>query len=108
LQVSPEAEARIAGSVVSLILLVGIPAFVFGPVLFDGAHLAAIPYGEKLFAALSALFGWWLAIVSCAASAQDLEKVLEPLQSGSEIVLLFLPCMLWIGTKSVLRRCGWR
>jgi hypothetical protein len=104
--VSPQAHVRIAGSIVSVILLVGIPAFVFWPVLFNGVSVAAIPFAAKLAAGLSALFGWWFAVVSFAASARDLERVLALFEVG-EIVLLFFPVMLWIGTKSVLRRCGW-
>ena len=104
--VSPEAQVRIVGLIVSLILLVGIPAFVFWPVLFNGVSIAAIPFTAKLAAGLSALFGWWFAVVSFAASAPDLERVLALFEVG-EIVLLFFPVMLWIGTKSVLRRCGW-
>jgi hypothetical protein len=106
--VSPEAHARIAGSIVSLILLVGIPAFVFWPVLFNSVPVADISFTAKLAAGVSALLGWWFAIVSHAASAQDLEKVLASLEAGEVVLLvLILPFMLWIGTKSVLRRCGW-
>ena len=106
---SPQTDLRIGGLVLSLFCVVGIPGFVFGPVLFDGVGVAAIPFTAKLVAALSALFGWWLGIVSYAARAQDLEQVLAPFEGG-EIALVFLPFILWIGTKSVLRRCwhGWR
>ena len=106
---SPEAKARTAGFIASALFLVVVPGFLFGPVLFNGVPVADIPAAAKIGAAVSALFGWWLAIVSYAAAAEEVEKVLEPFQGGYEVVLLFLPLMLWVGTKSVLRRCGfWR
>jgi hypothetical protein len=103
--VSSETEARTAGWIVSLVLVVVVPGLLFGPMLFDGVD---VPLGAKVSAAASALFGLWLAIVSSAASTQDMEKVLEPFQAGNELTLLLLPLMLWVGTRSVLRRCGWR
>jgi hypothetical protein len=68
--------------------------------------VAEIPFAAKTGAAVSALLGGWLAIVSYAAAAEDVEQILECFQAG-EVVLLFLPLMLWVGTKSVLRRCGY-
>jgi hypothetical protein len=105
--VSSEAEARTAGWIVSLVFVVVVPVLLFGPV-FTGVSVADIPLGAKVGAAVSALFGLWLAVVSSAATAEDIEKVLQPFQVGTEVVLLFLPLMLWVGTRSVLRRCGWR
>ena len=102
--VSSPAEARIWGLFISLLLAVGVPVFVFGPVLFNGVPVADIPFGAKAGAAVSALLGWWLGVVSYAAAAEDVEKVLEPFQAGNEVVLLFLPRMLWVGTKSVVAR----
>jgi hypothetical protein len=105
--VSSPTKVRIGGLFISLLLAVGVPVFVFGPALFNGVPVADIPFGAKAGAAVSALLGWWLGIVSYAAAAADVEKGLEPFQAGNEVVLLFVPRMLWVGTKSVLHRCGY-
>jgi hypothetical protein len=59
-----------------VVFVVVVPILLFGPV-FSGVPVADIPFGAEVGAAVSALFGSWLAIVSYAAAAEDLEKVLE-------------------------------
>jgi hypothetical protein len=93
---------RIFGAFCAVLLGLGLPAFIFGPVLFDGVALGSIPIWAVAVGFGSGLFGAWLLVVSAFAPLEDVEKVLEPLQAG-EAVVLFLPYMLFFGTRSVWR-----
>jgi hypothetical protein len=99
----PVRRLRLAGIFASLLLGIALPGGLLGPVLFGGDSLRAISTGALVTAVVSGVFGAWLLVVSCLASIKDLEKVLEPLQADMAVVL-FLPCMFIVGTRSVWRR----
>jgi hypothetical protein len=87
----------------ALLIGLGVPAFLVGPALFEGVSWSAFS-GAQLGWSMAALcFGVWLFLVSCLAESEDVWKVMEPFQ-GSEAVVLFLPYMLWIGTRSIAGR----
>lgn len=88
---------------VALLIGCGIPAFLLGPVIFGGVGWAALSGAQVGGAAVAAIFGTWLLVVSCFAEPDDVRSVVEPFQ-GAEAVVLFLPYMLWVGTKSIIRR----
>ena len=96
-------QLRFAGIFGSFLLGIALPAGLLGPVLFGGESLRAISTGALVTAVVSGVFGAWLLVVSCLASIKDLEKVLEPLQADMAVVL-FLPYMFIVGTRSVWRR----
>jgi hypothetical protein len=96
-------EFRYEGIACALLIGIGIPAFLFGPVLFGGNSLNNIPFWALVVSLVSGLFGAWLLLVSCLASESELNKVLEPCWADVGVVL-FLPYMLFIGTRSVWRR----
>ena len=100
-----ESHARTVGIVMSLIAIVGVPAVLFWPAIFGGVPIGHVPKLAKWLSLISALLGMWLFAVSCCASKGDVERVLEPFQSGEGWVLVsFLPFMLYVGTRSVWRR----
>ena len=94
---------RAGGAVIALLVGCGVPAFLLGPALFDGVPWGAFSHLQLAGAAASGLFGIWLLVVSCLAEADDVRTVVEPFQ-GAEAVILFLPYMLWVGTRSIVRR----
>jgi hypothetical protein len=97
------AQWRAGGAVIALLIGCGVPAFLLGPAVFEGVGWAALSGAQVAAAAVGAIFGTWLLVVSCLAEPDDVRAVVEPFQ-GSEAVILFLPYMLWVGTKSVIRR----
>ena len=94
---------RLGGIFIACLIGIGIPVFLLGPVLFERVPLSAITSLALTTAIVCGLFGVWLFLMSCLASAKDVEKVLQPFQ-GSEAVILFLPYMLIICSKSVWHR----
>lgn len=97
------AQWRAGGAVIALLIGLGVPAFLLGPVVFEGIAWGSLSAAQIAGAAAGAFFGAWLFVVSCFAENDDVRAVVEPFQ-GSEAVILFLPYMLWVGTRSVLRR----
>ena len=94
---------RAGGCVVALLLGLGVPSFLVGPAIFEGVSWAALSRAEMGWSLAAFSFGLWLLLVSWLADADDVRKVVEPFQ-GSEAVVLFVPYMLWVGTRSVARR----
>jgi hypothetical protein len=94
---------RSAGIFFACLFGIGVPAFLLGPVLSGGVSIDSISTAALAASVAGGLFGLWLLVVSCLASAEDVKKVVESFQ-GSEAVLLFLPYLLVVGTKSVWRR----
>jgi hypothetical protein len=93
---------RITGILAALVFGGGLSAALFGPVLFEHMPVSAIATPVLIVGIGFAIFGAWLLVVSCVAPLGDLKKVLEPFQGG-EAVVLFLPYMLVIGTRSIWR-----
>jgi len=93
---------RITGALAALLLGGGMSAFLLGPVLFEHMPVSAISTSALVTGIGFAIFGMWLVLVSCIAPLDDLKQVLEPLQGG-ETVVLFLPYMLVVGTRSIWR-----
>src|SRR5688500_13830845 len=93
---------RSLGIVCALLFGLGLPGFMLGPVLFEGASPSAIPTWALPASVAFGVFGAWLLVVSLFAHIEDVEKVLEPFQAA-EAVVLFLPYMLLHGTRSVWR-----
>jgi len=94
---------RIAGISIALAFGIGVPAFLLGPMLFDGAPLSVISSSALTATVAFGIFGAWLLLVSYLAPVDEVKKVLEPFQAG-EAVVLFLPYMLVVGTRSMWRR----
>ena len=93
---------RITGALAALLLGGGVSAFLLGPVLFEHMPVSAISTSALVTGIGFSVFGVWLLLVSCLAPLDDLKKVLEPFQGG-EAVVLFLPYMLVVGTRSIWR-----
>jgi len=93
---------RITGVLAALLLGGGTAAFLLGPVLFEHMPVSAISTSAFVAGIGFAVFGVWLFLVSCVAPLDDLKEVLEPFQGG-EAVVLFLPYMLVVGTRSIWR-----
>jgi hypothetical protein len=100
-------EYRLVGCFVACLVGLGVPAFLLGPYLLGGIPFEHISNLAKVAAVGCAVFGLWLLTVSVFADLRALEKVLEPFQ-GSEVAILFLPYMLFIGTVSIWRRVSSR
>ena len=100
---SESLQYRVGGCVVSLLLGLGVPAFLLGPFLFGGVQFELISGAALWSSVCMAIFGMWLALVCVLADAEVVEKVVAPF-SGSEAVVLFLPCMLFVGTVALWRR----
>jgi hypothetical protein len=96
-------QLRFVGIFTGLLLGIALPVGLLGPVLFGGDSLSDISSWTLVVAVAWGIFGAWLLLVSCLASIKDVEKVLEPFQADTAFVL-FLPCMLMVGTRSVWRR----
>jgi hypothetical protein len=93
---------RVTGVLAALLLGGGMSAFLLGPVLFEHLPVSALSTSALVAGIGFALFGMWLFLVSCVAPLDDLKKVLEPFQGG-EAVAVFLPYMLFVGTRSMWR-----
>ena len=93
---------RIAGILCAVALGGGLSVFLLGPVLFERMPINSIPAGALFTGVGFAVFGAWLLLVSCIAPLDELKRVLDPFQA-SEAVVLFLPFMLFIGTRSLWR-----
>jgi hypothetical protein len=98
-----ELQARGLGIVFALIFGLGVPLFLVGPWLFNSIPFGHLSKSAVLSAGVCAFLGLWLAVVSVFASAAELKKVLEPF-AGTEALILFLPYILFVGTRSVWRR----
>jgi hypothetical protein len=103
------AQFRVAGCVVALLIGLGVPVFLAGPVLFEGIAWAALSNAQIGWSAALFCFGVWLFLVSVLAETEEVRKVVEPFQ-GAEAVVLFLPYMLWTGTRGIFLRLrkAWR
>jgi hypothetical protein len=93
---------RVTVVLAALLLGGGMSAFLLGPVLFEHIPVSAISTSALVAGIGFGLFGIWLLLVSSVAPLDDLKKVLEPFQAG-EAVALFLPYMLYVGTRSMCR-----
>ena len=94
---------RFAGILSACLFGIGVPGFLLGPVLFDGVSLDAISTSAFAGAIACGVLGVWLLLVSSLAPVEDVRKVLESFQA-SEAVLLFLPYILVVGSRSIWRR----
>ena len=97
------AQIRASGCSIGLLIGLGVPAFLVGPALFERVSWSAFSGAQLGWSMAPLCFGVWLFLVSCLAEAEEVRKVLEPFQ-GSETAVLFLPYMLWIGTRSIAGR----
>lgn len=87
----------------ALFLGVVLPIALLADVLFGGWTIHDVSTETVVFAIACGLFGAWLLLVSLLASKDDIEQVMEFFQADMAIVL-FLPRMLTIGTRSIWRR----
>jgi ABC-type Fe3+ transport system permease subunit len=100
---SESLQYRVLGCVVALLFALGVPAFLLGPFLFGGVQFELVS-GSALWSSVGiAIVGMWLALVCALADAEVVEKVVAPF-AGAEVVVLFLPYMLFVGTAALWRR----
>jgi hypothetical protein len=97
------AQWRAGGAVIAVLVGLGVPAFLVGPAVLEGVPWTVLSVAQVAWSAAAAGFGAWLLLVACFAESDDVQKVVEPFQ-GAEAVILFLPYMLWVGTRSIARR----
>jgi hypothetical protein len=100
---STSTQIRIAGMFISVLIGVSIPLFLLGPVIFHSLPLNSIGSLALSASIGSIIFGIWLLVVSYFALPKDLENVITMFQAGDGVILL-LPYMLLIGSKSILCR----
>ena len=96
-------EYRVAGCFIACLIGVGVPAFLLGPFLFEGISLQLASTTVIVISIVLALFGLWLLVVSIFTETVVIEKVITPFQGG-EAVFIFLPYMLFVGTKAIWLR----
>ena len=87
----------------AFLLAVILPGLFLGPFIIGVVSWRLVSHEAIVFSAVSALAGIWLLAVSAVANDEDIERVIEPL-TGAEAALLFLPYMVFIGTRVIWRR----
>ena len=96
-------QFRVGGCLVALLIGLCVPAFLVGPALFGGVAWSVFS-GAQVWGAITALcLGLWLFVVSVCAEPDEVKAVFEPFQAA-EAVVLFVPFMLWIGTRGMWRK----
>lgn len=98
-----ESKYILAGMAIATAIGLVLPLLLLGPFLFDSLPLSAISFSTKAWSLLLFFFGFWLLVVTIFAKPSDLKTVLSSFEA-MEAVFLFLPCILYVGTKSVWRR----
>jgi hypothetical protein len=94
---------RVVGVLGALLLGIVLPIALLADALFGGGSWRDISTSVRVVAVVNGTFGAWLLLVSLLAEREDLHKVLAPLEADMGVVL-FLPYMLSVGTRSVWRR----
>lgn len=93
---------RIAGILCAVFVGGGLSIFFLSPALFEHIPIDHISTGAFVAGVGFAVFGVWMLLVACVAPVDELRKVLLPFETG-EVVVLFLPYMLFVGTRSLWR-----
>ena len=88
---------------VALLMGLCVPAFLVGPALFEGVAWSAFSDAQVWGALIALCFGLWLFVVSVCAEPDEVKSVFEPFQA-SEAAVLFVPVMLWVGTRGMWRK----
>lgn len=91
------------GIVFALLLLVLLPGLCFGPFITTDVPWSLWSTEATAIAISSALAGLWLLVVCFVANDEDIEKVMEPF-GAAEGAILFLPYMIYVGTRAIWRR----